>query len=394
MSVSLVTLVSMITLLVLRTQEIVLPRWGAAYIMPVLLAGAVGYLTNMIAVTMLFRPYGPGDDHPAGLVPGWNQGLIPRHKDDLAVMAGKQVADRLLTPEVVANEIKTLVRTAFEDKELRSRLRYTLGPMIRERLPNIVDAMSPQIMDLLRDMLAEGFSRENLDKLFTTVIDPWLRTGANQQRLVDTIVGVLRSYVPQIVEKMQAIANDYRAKSLTKRIAVKVAEITKALDWDEVRATIDGGIGNADTRERIIDALANASERFRLDLAQSDVKPLIQALQARASDFVIVLVEGHLAEKLPGIGHRVADDPRFWRWLVDQGVPSLQPYLMAWLSAEGVEVVKKGFDVAGRVREAVDRMDIAEMHEMINEASARHLGAIQVLGYILGVIAGVLWLFV
>ena len=37
-------------------------------------------------------------------------------------------------------------------------------------------------------------------------------------------------------------------------------------------------------------------------------------------------------------------------------------------------------------------MDVKEFHGMVNEVSAQHLGAIQVLGYILGALAGFLLL--
>jgi hypothetical protein len=38
-------------------------------------------------------------------------------------------------------------------------------------------------------------------------------------------------------------------------------------------------------------------------------------------------------------------------------------------------------------------MDMAEFHGMLNEIMAEHLGAIQVLGYVLGAVAGLLLAF-
>jgi len=38
-------------------------------------------------------------------------------------------------------------------------------------------------------------------------------------------------------------------------------------------------------------------------------------------------------------------------------------------------------------------MDMGEIHEMVNDVSARHLGAIQVLGFALGAVAGLLLIF-
>ena len=49
-------------------------------------------------------------------------------------------------------------------------------------------------------------------------------------------------------------------------------------------------------------------------------------------------------------------------------------------------------DVQGRIRDAVAPMDMREFHDMINEVAAQHLGAIQVLGYVLGAVVGALTL--
>ena len=38
--------------------------------------------------------------------------------------------------------------------------------------------------------------------------------------------------------------------------------------------------------------------------------------------------------------------------------------------------------------DTIDKMDVREFHQVVNEVAARHLGAIQVLGYLLGSIAG------
>ena len=46
----------------------------------------------------------------------------------------------------------------------------------------------------------------------------------------------------------------------------------------------------------------------------------------------------------------------------------------------------------GRIRDAVAPMDMREFHDMINEVAAQHLGAIQVLGYVLGAVVGALTL--
>ena len=59
----------------------------------------------------------------------------------------------------------------------------------------------------------------------------------------------------------------------------------------------------------------------------------------------------------------------------------------------GTTAIVEKLDVEGRVKKAVDGMDMAEFHGMLNEIMAEHLGAIQVLGYLLGALAGLLLVF-
>ena len=64
-------------------------RFGAgmpqclAKVFPVLLSAAVGYLTNWIAIEMLFKPYQRTWHHPFAWLTGgyWRQGLVPKNKD-------------------------------------------------------------------------------------------------------------------------------------------------------------------------------------------------------------------------------------------------------------------------------------------------------------------------
>ena len=65
-----------------------------AWIMPVLLAGAVGYITNWLALWYLFKPYGP---HFGGRI----QGIIPRQKKEMAVSMGRMVGTKLLDPNAL-----------------------------------------------------------------------------------------------------------------------------------------------------------------------------------------------------------------------------------------------------------------------------------------------------
>jgi len=388
MSLSVFSLVLLILLSLLRLGGVAPPMWMSLYVLPVLIAGAVGYLTNLIAITMLFRPYGPDDKHPVGSIPGWKQGLIPKHRDELAENAGRQAADRLLTPDAIADEAKLLLQKALKDTELQAKLRRNLGPVIREKLPGVIETMTPEIMRFLRGVVAGGFTRENLVLLIDTVVDPLLTSEKNRRELADWTTANLRRVVPEVIALLQEMAKKYKNKGFWKKAALWAAEKTKVLDWEQVREVIEEKIADRSTRKEIIGSAEAILGRLRSVVQDLDAASTVKRLQEQASDFVVTIVEEHLDKALPDFGHRIADDRSFWRWLADEGLPSIQPYMIAWLEGDGLAAIKDDFDVAGRVTSAINDMDIKDVHVMINDVSARHLGAIQVLGYILGTIAG------
>lgn len=62
-------------------------------------------------------------------------------------------------------------------------------------------------------------------------------------------------------------------------------------------------------------------------------------------------------------------------------------YLANWktsIRTKGLPLIIEKLDIEGRIKTAVDAMDVKEFHGMVNDVAAQHLGAIQVLGYLLG----------
>ena len=198
----------------------------------------------------------------------------------------------------------------------------------------------------------------------------------------------LQNRIPHVMQWLREMAETYKERSTWKRLSVWFAEKTKALDWDEIQQVIKERIDDREGRKEMIDAVGNFFPGLRGHITSSEAHLAVRQLQDRASDLAVVILEKYVNREMPKLGHRIADDRRFWTWLSDRALPTIRPYIIAWLRGDGVEAIRGNFDVAGRVKTAVGNMDVRKVHDMINEASARHLGAIQVLGFILGLVAG------
>jgi hypothetical protein len=126
-----------------------LPAWITSWPMQILLAGAVGYGTNFLAVQMLFKPRAPVTWWPMRWV--WPQGLVPAKQQEMARVVGEEVAGRLLTPEVIVEEMASLVEAAFADEATVRRVQDAVLPLLRRELPAFLRRFLPEGVEAVRD---------------------------------------------------------------------------------------------------------------------------------------------------------------------------------------------------------------------------------------------------
>ena len=86
--------------------------WHA--VLSISLTAAVGFLTNWIAIEMLFRPY-----RPIPWLFVWPQGLVPRNQAKIGEKAGEAVSSELLNPEKVTDRLCACVSDSLDDEQVR-----------------------------------------------------------------------------------------------------------------------------------------------------------------------------------------------------------------------------------------------------------------------------------
>ena len=87
------------------------------WILPPLLGAIIGYVTNRIAIKMLFRPLNP--KRVLGVRVPLTPGVIPRNRFDLARTIARMVSEQLLSPKAL--------REQLESREFRDNLKGWIG---------------------------------------------------------------------------------------------------------------------------------------------------------------------------------------------------------------------------------------------------------------------------
>lgn len=124
----------------------------------VLIGGLIGYLTNKVAIKMLFRPV-----NPVKLLFFTIQGVFPKRKDQMAISLADTIEKELLSKEVIMDKILS------EDKifELKKVIKETLVSKLGDLIPPMVRMF---MGDNPEDMIKKLLDKEG-DKILDDLID-------------------------------------------------------------------------------------------------------------------------------------------------------------------------------------------------------------------------------
>lgn len=113
----------------------------------VVFATVHGYLGAWLAVRMLFRPRRPFKIFGITLFP---QGMIPRHRDRLAVAIGKAVGEELVSQETIMEE---LVGKDFLRTKIRAVIDSYTVEMLEQNYPSLIEALPSHVREPVLDAI-------------------------------------------------------------------------------------------------------------------------------------------------------------------------------------------------------------------------------------------------
>jgi len=228
------------------------------YLIPPLLGALIGYVTNYVAIRMLFRPLRAW--RLFGLRVPLTPGIIPAKRGELALKMGEMVGDHLLTAEDVGrafskDSVQRELRLAVTDK-LGLLLDRELGPLetlvperYRGRFRELVALLRGKLVKLVFDYLqSEDFERrlreylqQQGDQLLARDLSSFLtpeRYRSLQQHLDGKLSGFFQSpktaetvgnYVDHKAEALLASERPLRELLPTDLVDLLLAQLEKEL---------------------------------------------------------------------------------------------------------------------------------------------------------------------
>ncbi len=186
------------------------------WILPPLLGAIIGYVTNRIAIKMLFRPLNP--KRVLGVRVPLTPGVIPRNRFDLARTIARMVSEQLLSPKAI--------REQLDSPEFRSNLKQWIGERRRTLMqrPILQQAQDDGMVNGHAD--ADGIGQGG-------------RSAFPEELVEELLAAFLKS--PQCARMAQSLAEQVTSDVGSKRIS----EITSAEQLaDFVHGNVLPALGN------------------------------------------------------------------------------------------------------------------------------------------------------
>ena len=367
--------------------------WVEVWLVPVLTAAAVGYLTNYLAIWLLFRPY---TKHG----PFW--GVIPRNQPRLAKSLGKTIPERLLPPAELAQTITELAGAFLRNPEILARVRRAVGEAVSANGQAIAAFLIPYAGRSLKAVLDDQLKGEKVAQLVGFCAEQYLSKPENRAKVAEGILAELQRNVPQLTAFLRSGLRPAAIAYLNQHFGMMLVMLGGAdavvdgilnhLDWAAIERLMAERLATEETQEMFADKVGALAARLREHLQTMEAQQALERFIDEHTPQLENAIAGYLQEKLPGMLEALFGSDGLWNAIAKRLLPYLQKLIEQELTAHSDEIIAR-LDLSGRIENAVNGLDPAEAHSLINQVSGRELTLLQVLGYFLGALAGLLMIF-
>lgn len=316
----------------------------ATYIIAPLLGGVIGYITNDIAIRMLFRPHKA--KYLFGIHIPFTPGIIPKEKGRIAEAIGGVISENLMNKEVLEKYLLS--------KDMVGKVRAAIEEFITTLQKNT---------ETVSQFLEHYLSKEEIESVANDINQNI--TKQTYEKLADSSVG----------EKVAHIAIDHVAQKLTIDGAQELLSgIGGALGGIGGMAA---GLFGGNIVAKFLGMLRDPAEHFL-------AKNINTMLRDNGEEIVSNMIGGEVdnflnkpvSKLLEGHEEQLA-----------QAVNTIESIYRSIIS-EHLPKILQSIDISKIVRERINEMDVKETEKLIFQVMEKELKAIVWLGALLGSVMG------
>lgn len=378
------------------------PWFRSAFV--ITMAGMVGYFTNFLAIKMLFQP-------KHGQVLGW-RGLVPKNQHQIAQSLGASVQEQLLSPDIILAYIRerALIESAtqslagwidhsLQDPDVRRRITRQLIEFAHARAPELLSAGFDISEKALKAMAHDPALIERYWQRLRAMMVEFADSATNRQKVAERAQALVLENLPRIASWLDDALEDYlRTKKAMGSVGLGLKSLI-SLDREAIRDLLRRFAEDPQVAEQFMQSLDAAFNGLQRELEAEQTQSLIQN---RLAEWIETLAELARKHMLPASIEQLEDylsDASNWAaiekglisglsWGKDKALSFLaSPRGHNWLRSLLERAVQR-LNVTELVEEQVMKLDTDELEAMVLDNTGGNLTIIQVLGGILGIIAG------
>lgn len=372
-----------------RTGAAEFPAAVRVWLLPVFTAAAVGYLTNWLAIQLLFRPY-----RPVKWLGGL-QGMIPKRQPDLAETLAEQIPANLMPADRIAFQIRRKLRESMQGPELAERLHAMVAEYIRdERRKQDLSRRIAAILDTAGSAGVEaGFNPAGVRRFYHTygsgfVKEKVICNKALRSKILDELKGQVPGLIGEIRANMPGLLAEYMHDNPVKGAVLSIftGASGENLPWRKLEQALGDKLSGQDADRQVKQKLAEFESRLESYIVSPELEADIAELkQDTAIGGTFAALRDELAWKLL----EFLEDELVWQIVREQILPGIRVFLQLQIRRNRDSIVA-GLDLPGRIRESILGLKPENVHKLVSSVSGEELGMLQLLGFVLGGFAGLL----
>lgn len=305
-----------------------------SYIVAPLTGGVIGYITNAIAIKMLFRPH--TEKRLFGMKIPFTPGIIPKRKGKIAASLGGAISENLMNKDVLEKNLLS--------EEMVSKIQTAITEFFEKQKNN---------GETLRQFLLHYLTAEDVDNIFSNVKTEL--SGQIASKLEDTQLG---DQIAEVAAKH--VTDKIRSDGIELNIPGLLARLIGPKLWNKLADLLESPIKRF-LSKNINQMLARNGKEIAGNLITNEITTLENTPMK-------TLLKG----KDPQIEQFISGVVSIYKMVISTYLPKI-------LSA---------IDIPKTIEDRVNEMDISETEEIIFQVMDKELKAIVWLGALLGVVMG------
>lgn len=206
------------------------------FLIPIVVGAVIGYITNWLAIKMLFRPH--YEKRFLGMKVPFTPGLIPKEKSRIAKSVGNTVSEYLLSPEII---IKSVFKNG-NDEKFKKWIEYNInklkeskksikdlfiGIIGEERFNSLSNTIEEGITNFINSGIEDWKLKEDKNKLSIDNIDELEGDKETLEEIIpdDIIIGIKNYIQDHDQEIVHEIRNLFKEPSVQLKIKESIERI-------------------------------------------------------------------------------------------------------------------------------------------------------------------------